>query len=154
MLSQRQVERCYEVGDKIRRQPLLEAENVALKSEVASFEQVLKETREGLTAAPKEGAAWDKTLAYTTGMTATFDGKTYEALRFSRGNQPDISPEHWAVKIVEAAPLVWLDLDSGHAFVVGDKVTHIGLTFACIKAHTKSTVRQPLDGSQWWEVAV
>ena len=152
MLSKRQIERCRELGDKIRRQPILEAENMALRSEVASFEQVLSDTRAGLTPVPKDGAEWDKALAYTTGTTATYKGVTYEALRFSRGMQPDISPEHWAEKKVEAAVTSWDDDPSGFAYVVGDKRTRIGMTFVCIKAHTKSTVRMPLDGSQWWEV--
>ena len=128
------------------------AENVTLKAENADFERLLKDTREGLTPAPVEGAAWDKALAYITGTTVTHKGKTYRALRFSRGMQPDISPEHWAEKKVEAAITAWDDDPSGFAYAVGDKRTRIGMTFVCIKAHTKSTVRMPLDGSQWWEV--
>ena len=134
-------------------------EIAALKTEVEqtgqnieqSLEQILKDARDSLLPIPTPGAAWDARLNYTTGDEITIDGVTYVALKYNRGQDPREHPELWEVK-KEVFILFWQDVESGYSFVVGDIVEHNKLKWRCIKAHTKSQVRVPLDGSQWWEV--
>lgn len=142
------VERMRAAG---REHKQLRTDNAALAAENRTLEQVLRDTRDGLEPIPVKGEPYRATANYTTGDEVTVDGIIFIALVYSKGKSPPEHPTLWEVKKPEVEVLVWLDIDSGHPFEVGDRVTHIGLTFACIRAHTKSTVRQPLDGSQWWE---
>ena len=47
----------------------------------------------------------------------------------------------------------WAELDSGTNIAIGTTVRHFGKKYACIKAHTKSLLRSPLNGEYWEEVA-
>ena len=134
----------------------LREKNTALQATVAARDTTiltLEESIASLVGVPVPGEAWDIRKNYTTGDTVTHGGTDYTALRAGRGKPPDTSPEHWEVTVAEAPVTPWEDDASGEAYSVGDKRTHNGSTWVCIKAHTKSQVRVPLVGSQWWEVA-
>ena len=128
----------------------LRSENVALVAENVNLADELAR----LVPLPVPGEDWDYRKNYTVGDTVTVDGVEYECIHTNRNNGPEQTLGiEWKIK--EAAPvvLVWADIESNTAIAVGDLVEHNKLTWRCIKAHAKSQVRVPLDGSQWWEVA-
>lgn len=130
----------------------LRKDNAALTESVTTLAQALQDTRAGLEPIPTKGEPYRASANYTTGDEVTVNDVTYVALKYSRGKYPPDYPDVWEVKAAEAVVLVWLDLENGYSIAVGDRVTHNGLTWECIKQHTKSAVRVPLDGSQWWAV--
>ena len=128
----------------------IRAENVELTQTVRTFEQELIDTRSNAREIPKDGDAWYKDRLYTQGMTATFGGLTWVALKWSLGKQPDISPEHWEVEKKAELP-TWDSLPEGQPVLEGVRVMHCGAEWVCIMQHIKSTVYKPKDGSTRWE---
>ena len=118
----------------------------------AEWEKELRDL--GISVTPDANAKYDDSKRYIEGDTMVFDGKKYIALETCKGTTPETHPERWELVENEAIVLVWEDCASGYSFVVGDLVTHNKLTWRCTKAHTKSQVRVPLDGSQWWEIVL
>ena len=149
-MSRRPTDIAARVRDQIIAQ---RTANATLAAENRTLEQIIIDTRAGLEPVPVKGEAYRAAANYTTGDEVTVGGVTYVALAYNRGKSPTEHPELWTVKAAEAVILVWADIESNAAIAVGDLVEHNKLTWRCVKAHAKSQVRVPLDGSQWWEVA-
>lgn len=114
-------------------------------------ESLITSIRENLVSAPVEGEAWDERKSYITGDTATLDGVSYKALRFSRGKRPSDYPEHWALTPAADDIRAWDDIEDGTVIEEGTQVTHDGFTWVCTSQHIKSTVYRPKAVSTKWE---
>lgn len=114
-------------------------------------ESIITSIRENLVSAPVEGEAWDERKSYITGDTATDDGVSYTALRFSRGKRPSEHPEHWALTPAAVDIPAWDDIEDGTVIMEGTQVTHDGFTWVCTSQHIKSTVYKPKAVSTKWE---
>jgi len=155
------LEQAKVANEKIK---FIKTENATLVQEIEelketeqNFEQLLKDTRDGLAPVPKNGEPWKVNLAYTTTMTCTHTGSTWEALKFTRGNEPGSSPNHWKVKEVEKYPL-WTSFSDGTVIYGKDSddkpaqiVEDQGYIWICLVQHFKSTMYRPKDGSTRWE---
>lgn len=120
-----------------------------LESEINA---ILTDARAGLTPIPTPGAEWLPTARYTPGDTVTLGGVEYEALRYSRGQSPDTSSEHWRLVPTEPVYPAWADIADGTVITEGMIVTHDGVTWLCASQHIKSTVYKPKAGSSKWAV--
>ena len=100
-------EKAQAVVDKITDE---HRENIALKEQAKSFEQTLKEVREGLVSVPVAGENWRNTANYITGDTMVYLGATYTALKYNKGKSPDVNPDFW--KVTESVPsaIAWSDI--------------------------------------------
>ena len=116
-----------------------------------SEESIITSIRENLVSAPVEGEAWNERKSYITGDTATDDGVSYTALRFSRGKRPSEHPEHWALTPAAVDIPEWADIPDGTVIEEGTQVTHEGFTWVCTSQHFKSTVYRPKAVSAKWE---
>lgn len=121
------------------------------QKQAESEEHLITSIRENLVSAPVEGEAWNERKSYITGDTATDDGVSYTALRFSRGKRPSEYPEHWALTPAEEDIQAWADIPDGTVIEEGTQVTHEGVTWVCKSQHFKSTVYRPKAVSTKWE---
>jgi len=129
----------------------LKTETETIRTEQKTLTETLRESIDSLSPAPEPGEPWRSNANYIEGKdNCTVDGVLYDCLKTGRNHYPPDSPDWWAVR-VEVKIIVWDDADSGHPFVIDDITSHNGITWRCKKDHTKSQVRVPLDGSQWWE---
>ena len=125
--------------------------HVALIQEMKSdLNDVLTAARDGLVPAPTPGDAWSADLRYIAGDTATVDGISYTALRYSKGKNPPDSPNHWEVTQAPSHP-AWDSIEDGTVIMEGEIVTYDGATWQCTSQHIKSTVYKPKVGSSKWE---
>lgn len=125
--------------------------HVALVQEMKSdLNDVLVAAREGLVPVPSQGAAWDSNLRYIAGDTATVDGISYTALRYSKGKNPPDSPNHWGVTQAPSYP-AWDSIEDGTVIMEGEIVTYNGATWQCTSQHIKSNVYKPKAGSSKWQ---
>ena len=131
----------------------LAVEKAALSDEIRTFEQVLNDTRAGLTAAPKSGDEWDGTLAYMTGDDVMRKGDAYVSLRLSRNKPPEENILYWAVVVAPSYPH-W---DTLSGFIEkGTRCTYPDgdgkeTVWECQLAHNKFSTFKPKDGSEQWE---
>ena len=117
----------------------------------AEWEQELRDL--GISVTPDAGAKYDESKRYIEGDVMEFNGESYKSTTYNKGTTPESHPDRWEIVPEDAKlVLVWEDCASGYSFSADDLVTHNKLTWRCTKAHTKSQVRVPLDGSQWWEL--
>lgn len=72
---------------------------------------------------PIEKGSWDKNKVYVKGDQVTYDGKTYTAKWWTRGNRPD-QGEVW--KIAEGEVTGW---NPYKAYTAGDQVSYNGITY-------------------------
>ena len=115
----------------------------------ADLNEVLIAARDGLVPVPTPGDAWSADLRYIAGDTATVDGISYTALKYSKGKNPPDSPNHWEVTQEPAYP-AWDSIEDGTVIKEGEIVTYNGATWQCTSQHIKSTVYKPKDGSSKW----
>ena len=115
----------------------------------ADLNEVLIAAREGLVSIPTPGDAWSAELRYIAGDTATVDGVSYTALRYSKGKNPPDSPNHWEVTQAPSYP-AWDSIEDGTVIMEGEIVTYNGATWQCTSQHIKSTVYKPKAGSSKW----
>ena len=115
----------------------------------ADLNEVLIAAREGLVSIPTPGDAWSAELRYIAGDTATVDGVSYTALRYSKGKNPPDSPDYWAVTPEPSYP-AWDSIEDGTVIMEGEIVTYDGATWQCTGQHIKSTVYKPKAGSSKW----
>ena len=115
----------------------------------ADLNEVLIAAREGLVSIPTPGDAWSAELRYIAGDTATVDGISYTALRYSKGKNPPDSPDYWEVTPEPSYP-AWDSIEDGTVIKEGEIVTYNGATWQCTSQHIKSTVYKPKDGSSKW----
>lgn len=115
----------------------------------ADLNEVLIAARDGLVPVPTPGDAWSADLRYIAGDTATVDGVSYTALRYSKGKNPPDSPDYWAVTPEPSYP-AWDSIEDGTVIKEGEIVTYNGATWQCTSQHIKSTVYKPKDGSSKW----
>ena len=115
----------------------------------ADLNEVLIAARAGLVSVPTPGEAWSADLRYITGDTATVDGISYTALRYSKGKNPPDSPDYWEVTSEPSYP-AWDSIEDGTVIKEGEIVTYNGATWQCTSQHIKSTVYKPKDGSSKW----
>lgn len=115
----------------------------------ADLNEVLIAAREGLVPIPTPGDAWSADLRYITGDTATVDGISYTALRYSKGKNPPDSPDYWEVTPEPSYP-AWDSIEDGTVIKEGEIVTYNGATWQCTSQHIKSTVYKPKAGSSKW----
>ena len=113
--------------------------------------EVLLQAREGLVPIPVQGDEWSSELRYITGDVALLNGVSYTALKYSKGKQPDESPEYWEETQAPTVP-EWSSIEDGTIIEVGTRVLHEGVVWECIDQHFKSTVYRPKDGSSKWKV--
>lgn len=125
-------------------------QNVTAEVE-ASQESIIANIRENLVSAPAAGEEWNEKKSYITGDTATDGGVSYTALRFSRGRQPSLNPERWALTPTEAEIAAWNSIEDGTVITVGTQVTHNGKKWVCTAQHIKSSVYSPRAISLKWE---
>lgn len=123
------------------------AEGAALASDL---NDVLTAARAGLVSVPTPGEAWSADLRYITGDTATVDGVSYTALKYSKGKNPPDSPNHWEITQAPSHP-AWNSIEDGTVIKEGEIVTYNGATWQCISQHIKSIVYKPKDGSSKWQ---
>lgn len=124
--------------------------HVALVQEMKSdLNDVLVAARDGLVPVPTPGEAWSADLRYIAGDTATVDGISYTALRYSKGKNPPDSPDYWEVTPEPSYP-AWDSIEDGTVIKEGEIVTYNGATWQCTSQHIKSTVYKPKDGSSKW----
>lgn len=116
----------------------------------ADLNEVLIAAREGLVSIPTPGDAWSAELRYITGDTATVDGVSYTALKYSKGKNPPDSPNHWEVTQEPAYP-AWDSIEDGTVIKEGEIVTYDGATWQCTGQHIKSNVYKPKSGSSKWK---
>ena len=115
----------------------------------ADLNEVLIAAREGLVSIPTPGDAWSAELRYIAGDTATVDGISYTALRYSKGKNPPDSPDYWEVTPEPSYP-AWDSIEDGTVIKEGEIVTYNGATWQCTSQHIKSTVYKPKAGSSKW----
>lgn len=115
----------------------------------ADLNEVLIAAREGLVSIPTPGDAWSADLRYIAGDTATVDGVSYTALRYSKGKNPPDSPDYWAVTPEPSYP-AWDSIEDGTVIMEGEIVTYDGATWQCTSQHIKSIVYKPKAGSSKW----
>lgn len=115
----------------------------------ADLNEVLIAAREGLVSIPTPGDAWSAELRYIAGDTATVDGVSYTAVRYSKGKNPPDSPDYWEVTPEPSYP-AWDSIEDGTVIKEGEIVTYNGATWQCTSQHIKSTVYKPKDGSSKW----
>lgn len=123
------------------------AEGAALASDL---NDVLTAARAGLVSVPTPGEAWSADLRYITGDTATVDGVSYTALKYSKGKNPPDSPNHWEITQASSYP-AWDSIEDGTVIMEGEIVTYNGATWQCISQHIKSTVYKPKASSSKWK---
>ena len=123
------------------------AEGAALASDL---NDVLTAARAGLVSVPTPGDAWSAELRYIAGDTATVDGISYTALKYSKGKNPPDSPNHWEITKVSSYP-AWDSIEDGTVIMEGEIVTYDGATWQCISQHIKSTVYNPKASSSKWK---
>lgn len=123
------------------------AEGAALASDL---NDVLTAARAGLVSVPTPGEAWSADLRYITGDTATVDGVSYTALKYSKGKNPPDSPNHWEVTQAPSHP-AWDSIEDGTVIMEGEIVTYDGATWQCTSQHIKSIVYKPKAGSSKWQ---
>lgn len=123
------------------------AEGAALASDL---NDVLTAARAGLVSVPTPGDAWSAELRYIAGDTATVDGISYTALKYSKGKNPPDSPNHWEITKVSSYP-AWDSIEDGTVIMEGEIVTYDGATWQCISQHIKSTVYKPKASSSKWK---
>lgn len=116
----------------------------------ADLNEVLIAAREGLVSIPTPGDAWSAELRYIAGDTATVDGISYTALRYSKGKNPPDSPNHWEITQVSSYP-AWDSIEDGTVIMEGEIVTYDGATWQCTSQHIKSIVYKPKAGSSKWQ---
>ena len=116
----------------------------------ADLNEVLIAAREGLVSIPTPGDAWSAELRYIAGDTATVDGISYTALRYSKGKNPPDSPDYWEVTPEPSYP-AWDSIEDGTVIMEGEIVTYNGATWQCTSQHIKSTVYKPKAGSSKWQ---
>lgn len=116
----------------------------------ADLNEVLIAARDGLVPVPTPGDAWSADLRYIAGDTATVDGISYTALKYSKGKNPPDSPNHWEITQVSSYP-AWDSIEDGTVIMEGEIVTYNGATWQCTSQHIKSTVYKPKDGSSKWK---
>lgn len=116
----------------------------------ADLNEVLIAAREGLVSIPTPGAAWSSDLRYIAGDTATVDGISYTALKYSKGKNPPDSPNHWEITQVSSYP-AWDSIEDGTVIMEGEIVTYNGATWQCTSQHIKSNVYKPKAGSSKWQ---
>ena len=148
----RQAREEHQRQEEEQRQILEEAKQASTKIAALTERVEAYEVRLAAGEKPVPGAAWSSLITYLRDEIVERGGKQYAALRYSKNKPPEDNPDLWEIVETGIPVLVWNDAESGFSFAVGDLVTHINLTWRCIKAHTKSQVRVPLDGSQWWEM--
>lgn len=122
------------------------AEGAALASDL---NDVLTAARAGLVSVPTPGEAWSADLRYITGDTATVDGVSYTALKYSKGKNPPDSPNHWEVTQAPSYP-AWDSIEDGTVIMEGEIVTYNGATWQCTSQHIKSNVYKPKSSSSKW----
>lgn len=120
-----------------------------MKNDISEIDDVLTAARVGLVPVPTPGEAWSADLRYITGDTATVDGVSYTALKYSKGKNPPDSPNHWEVTQAPSYP-AWDSIEDGTVIMEGEIVTYNGATWQCISQHIKSTVYKPKAGSSKW----
>ena len=140
-------EKAQAVVDKITSE---HRENIALKEQAKSFEQTLKEVREGLVPLPVAGENWRNTANYITGDTVVYLSATYTALKYNKDKSPDVNPDFWEVAETVPSAIAWSDISDGSVITEGTQVTQDGFVWICIMQHLKSTVYKPKDGSTRW----
>lgn len=116
----------------------------------ADLNEVLIAAREGLVPIPTPGDAWSADLRYIAGDTATVDGISYTALKYSKGKNPPDSPNHWEITQTQAYP-EWDSIEDGTVIMEGEIVTYNGATWQCTSQHIKSIVYKPKAGSSKWQ---
>ena len=115
----------------------------------ADLNEVLIAAREGLVSIPTPGDAWSAELRYIAGDTATVDGVSYTALRYSKGKNPPDSPDYWEVTPEPSYP-AWDSIEDGTVIMEGEIVTYNGATWQCTSQHIKSNVYKPKSSSSKW----
>lgn len=115
----------------------------------SDLNEVLIAAREGLVSIPTPGDAWSADLRYIAGDTATVDGISYTALRYSKGKNPPDSPDYWAVTPEPSYP-AWDSIEDGTVIMEGEIVTYNGATWQCTSQHIKSNVYKPKSSSSKW----
>lgn len=124
--------------------------HVALVQEMKSdLNDVLAAARDGLVPVPTPGDAWSADLRYIAGDTATVDGISYTALKYSKGKNPPDSPNHWGITQEPAYP-AWDSIEDGTVIMEGEIVTYNGATWQCTSQHIKSNVYKPKSSSSKW----
>lgn len=121
-----------------------------IASIAADLDEVLIAAREGIVPVPSPGAAWDSNLRYIAGDTATVDGISYTAVRYSKGKNPPDSPDYWEVTPEPSYP-AWDSIEDGTVIMEGEIVTYDGATWQCTSQHIKSIVYKPKAGSSKWQ---
>lgn len=116
----------------------------------SDLNEVLIAAREGLVSIPTPGDAWSAELRYIAGDTATVDGISYTALKYSKGKNPPDSPNHWEITQTQAYP-EWDSIEDGTVIMEGKIVVYDGATWQCISQHIKSTVYKPKASSSKWK---
>lgn len=120
-----------------------------MKNDISEIDDVLTAARVGLVPGPTPGEAWSADLRYITGDTATVDGVSYTALKYSKGKNPPDSPNHWEVTQEPAYP-AWDSIEDGTVIKEGEIVTYNGATWQCTSQHIKSNVYKPKSSSSKW----
>ena len=115
----------------------------------SDLNEVLIAARDGLVPVPTPGDAWSADLRYIAGDTATVDGVSYTALRYSKGKNPPDSPDYWAVTPEPSYP-AWDSIEDGTVIMEGEIVTYNGATWQCTSQHIKSNVYKPKSSSSKW----
>ena len=113
--------------------------------------EALIAARENLTSLPVPGEAWDAEKRYIAGDTVTVNGVLYTALKYSKGKDPQSSPQHWEADSGTPAYQDWDSIEDGTVIEAGTIVTYHGDTWICTSQHIKSTVYKPKEGSSKWE---
>lgn len=116
----------------------------------ADLNEVLIAAREGLVSIPTPGDAWSAELRYIAGDTATVDGVSYTAVRYSKGKNPPDSPDYWEVTPEPSYP-AWDSIEDGTVIMEGEIVTYNGATWQCTSQHIKSNVYKPKSSSSKWK---
>lgn len=136
---------------KLRADILAEvSEQMEQKTEDAQV-GIIQGIRDGLVSAPEPGDEWDERKCYITGDTATVDGVSYTATRFSRGKRPDTNPDRWTLTPSDDEATPWEDIPDGEIILAGTRVTYDGQTWVCKDQHMKSIVYRPKALSSKWE---
>lgn len=122
-----------------------------MKNDISEIDDVLTAARVGLVPGPgpTPGEAWSADLRYITGDTATVDGVSYTALKYSKGKNPPDSPNHWEVTQAPSYP-AWDSIEDGTVIMEGEIVTYNGATWQCTSQHIKSNVYKPKSSSSKW----
>lgn len=100
-------------------------------------------------------ASWNSTTSYRAGNLVGYNGTWYRATAPQSNKTPTTSSGYWIQE--HSAPTsinlqtspTWL---SGMSYFVGSMISHEGVFYRCITAHTSSTTNEPPDSSYWLSI--